>query len=75
MFGHEIKDGTRVWHGKTKSSGKKWAHLTKFEVFGMVDFWQFCKNAQLQQCINSSILNFWKCLGLFRRLEMSSNQH
>ena len=41
MFGHEIKYGTRVWHDKTKSSGKKWALLSKFEVLGIVDFWQF----------------------------------
>ena len=30
---------------KLKSSGKEWAHLTKFEVLGIVDFWQFCKNS------------------------------
>ena len=43
MFGHEIKDGTRVWHGKTESSGKKWALLSKIEVLRIVDFWQFWK--------------------------------
>ena len=43
---------------KLKSSGKEWAHLTKFEVLGIVDFWQFCKKVQLQQCITSSIFNF-----------------
>ena len=46
---------------KLKTSEKEWAHLAKFEVLGIVDFWQFCKNAQLQQCITYSILNFWKC--------------
>ena len=45
---------------KLKSSGKEWAHLTKFEVLGIIDFWQFCKKVQLQQCITSSICNFWR---------------
>ena len=58
--GHKAEARTRVQCGKSKSSGKEWAHLTKFEVLGIVDFWQFCKNAQLQQCTTSSILNFWK---------------
>ena len=61
MFGHEIKDGTRVWCDKTKSSGKKWALLSKIGVLRIIDFWQFWKNSQLQQCITSSILNFWMC--------------
>ena len=39
-----------------KTSEKEWAHLAKFEVLGIVDFWQFCKKVQLQQCITSSIL-------------------
>ena len=43
MFGHEIKDGTRVWHDKTKSSGKKWALLSKIGVLRIVDFWLFYK--------------------------------
>ena len=47
MNGHEIKYGTRVWHDKTISSGKKWALLSKFGVLRIVDFWQFCKNSQL----------------------------
>ena len=58
MNGHEIKDGTRVWCDKTKSNGKKWALLSKIGVLRIVDFWQIWKNAQLQQCITSSILNF-----------------
>ena len=65
MIGHEIEDGTRVWCDNTKSSGKKWALLTNFEVLGIVDFWQFWKNAQLQQCITSSILSFWRCSWTF----------
>ena len=63
--GHKAEARTRVECGKPKSSGKEWAHLTKFEVLGIVDFWQFCKNVQLQQCITSSILNFWKCSWTF----------
>ena len=45
---------------KLKSSGKEWAHLTKFEVLGIVDFWQFCKNAQLQQFITLSIFGHFE---------------
>ena len=60
MFGHEIKHGTRVWRDKTKSSGKKWALLSKIGFLRIVDFWQIWKNSQLQQCIFSSILNFWR---------------
>ena len=26
-----------------KTSDKDWAHLAKFEVLDIVDFWQFCK--------------------------------
>ena len=29
MFGYEIKDGTRLWHDKTKSSGKRWGPFVK----------------------------------------------
>ena len=47
MNGHEIEDGTRVWCDKTKSSGKKWALLSKIGVLRIVDFWHFWKNAQL----------------------------
>ena len=65
MNGHEIKYGTRVWQDKTISSGKKWALLSKIGVLRIVDFWQIWKNAQLQQCITSSILNFWKCSWTF----------
>ena len=65
MNGHKTEDRTRVWCDKIKSCGKKWTLLTKFEVLGIVDFWQFWKNAQLQQCITSSILNFWKCSWTF----------
>ena len=61
MIGHEIKDGERVWHDKTISSGNKWALLSKIGVLRIVGFWQFWKNAQLQQWITSSILNFSKC--------------
>ena len=43
-----------------KTSEKYWAHLAKFEVLGIVDFWQFCKKVQLQQCITPRILNFWR---------------
>ena len=44
-----------------KTSEKEWAHLAKFEVLGIVDFWQFCKKGQLHQCITSSILTLWRC--------------
>ena len=44
---------------------KKWALLSKIGVLRIVDFWQIWKNAQLQQCITSSILNFWKCSWTF----------
>ena len=64
-YGHMAEDRARGLECKLKSSGKEWAHLTKFEVLGIVDFWQFCKNAKLQQCITSSILNFWKCSWIF----------
>ena len=45
MNGHKTKDRTRVWCDKIKSTGIKWAHLAKFYVLGIVDFWQFWKNA------------------------------
>ena len=48
-----------------KTSEKDWAHLEKFDVFEIVDFWQVCKKGQLQQCITSSILNFWRCSWTF----------
>ena len=54
MFDLEINHGTLVWHDKIKSSGKEWAHLTKLEVLGMVDFWQFYKN-----CPTSTMHNFF----------------
>ena len=65
MNGHKTEDRTRVWCDKIISSGKKWALLTKIGVLRIVDFWHFWKNAQLQQCITSSILNFWKCYWTF----------
>ena len=52
-----------------KTSEKDWAHLAKFEVLWIVDFWQFYKKGQLPQ--------FWLfegVIGLFRNLEMSSKQ-
>ena len=45
---------TRV-HGlqcQLKTSEKEWAHLAKFEVLGIVDFWQFCKK------VTSTMHNF-----------------
>ena len=32
MFDPEINHGTRVWHDKAESSGRKWALLSKIEV-------------------------------------------
>ena len=31
MFGLEINHGTRVWHDKAESSGRKWALLSKLK--------------------------------------------
>ena len=56
MFDPEIKHGTRVWHDKAESSGKKWALLSKIEVLRIVDFGHFTKISQLLQCISCSIL-------------------
>ena len=36
---------TRVECDKTKSSGKEWAHLAKFEVLGIIDFCNFAKKS------------------------------
>ena len=41
---------------KVKSSGKEWAHLTKFDVLGIIDFWQFCKKSPTSKMHN--FLNF-----------------
>ena len=60
-YGHMDEARARGKLCKLKSSGKEWAHLKKFEVLGIVDFWQFSKKVKLQQCITSLILNFWKC--------------
>ena len=60
-YGHMAKSRARVQQCKLKTSENEWAHLAKFEVLGIVDFWQFFKKVQLQQCITSSILNFWSC--------------
>ena len=38
MFDLEIKHGTRVWHDKAESSGRKWTLLSKIEVSRIVDF-------------------------------------
>ena len=60
-YGHMAEARARGKKCKLKPSEKEWAHLAKFDVLGIVDFWQFCKKVQLQQCITSSILNFWRC--------------
>ena len=44
MFDLEINHGTRVWHDKAESSGRKWALLSKIEVSRIVDFLPFHKN-------------------------------
>ena len=54
MFDLEINHGTRVWHDKAESSGRKWALLSKIEVLRIVDFCKFIKfpsfsNAYLAQ--------------------------
>ena len=56
MFDPEINHGTRVWHAKAESSGRKWALLSKIEVLRIVDFCKFMKISQLLQCISCSIL-------------------
>ena len=56
MFDLEINHGTRVWHDKAESSGRKWALLSKIEVSRIVDFCHFTKISQLLQCISCSIL-------------------
>ena len=56
MFGLEINHGTRGWHEKAESSGRKWALLSKIEVSKIVDFFHFTKISQLLQCISCSIL-------------------
>ena len=38
MFGLEINQGTRGWHDKAESSGRKWVLLSKIEVSRIVDF-------------------------------------
>ena len=43
MFDLEINHGTRVWHDKGESSGRKWALLSKIEVLRIVDFCTFIK--------------------------------
>ena len=48
-----------------KPSAKDWAHLAKIAIWGIVDFWQFCKKGQLHQCITSSILTLWRCSWTF----------
>ena len=45
-YGIMAEARTRGQLCRLKSSGKEWAHLTKFEVLGIVDFSQFCKNVQ-----------------------------
>ena len=57
-YGHMAGAREHGLQCKLKTSEKEWAYLAKFEVLGIVDFWQFCKKVQLQQCITSSILNF-----------------
>ena len=56
MFNLEINHGTRGWHEKAESSGKKWALLSKIEVSRIVYFCHFTKISQLLQCISCSIL-------------------
>ena len=47
-YGHMVKARARGQQCKLKTSEKEWAHLAKFEVLSIVDFWQFCKKVQLQ---------------------------
>ena len=56
MFNLEVNHGTRGWHDKAESSGKKWALLSKIEVLRIVDFCHFTKISQLLQCISCSML-------------------
>ena len=64
-YGHMDGDRDGGLQFKLNTSEKEWAPLAKFEVLGIVDFWQICKKVQLQQCITSSILNFWRCSWTF----------
>ena len=56
MFNLEINHGTRVWHDKAESSGRRWAPFVKNEVSRIIDFGHFTKISQLLQCISCSIL-------------------
>ena len=47
-YGHMAKAIELGQQCKLKTSEKEWAHLAKFEVLGIVDFWQFCKKVQFQ---------------------------
>ena len=65
MFDLEINHGTRVWHDKAESSGRKWALLSKIEVSRIVDFCHFTKISQLLQGITCSIFKLFTCSWTF----------